>query len=143
LRYWQSKLGECKIIALEGSPKKSDSGLKIEDVADSSIPTFMELFADASLVVTSSFHGTAFALNFARPLLSIVPSGNGDDRQSSLLRLVGAETSIVQINDNISKTNPYYDIEKMSNKLDEFRREALRWIVVNINDIGFVSAKQI
>lgn len=133
LRYWQGKLGGCKIIALEGSPKKRESGLKIEDVADSSIPKYMELFANASLVVTSSFHGTAFALNFARPLLSIVPSGNGDDRQSSLLRLVGAETSIVQINDNISKTNPYYDIEKMSNKLDEFRREALRWIVVNIN----------
>ena len=103
LRYWQEKLGDCDIIALEGSPKASESALRIIDVADSTIPEFMVLFANASLVVTSSFHGTAFALNFGRPLISIIPDGFGDDRQSSLLNAVGADNSIVHIGDSIAK----------------------------------------
>ena len=133
LRCWQGKLGGCKIIALEGSPKECDSGMKIEDVADSSIPKFMELFANATLVVTSSFHGTAFALNFGRPLISIVPNSYGDDRQSSLLKSVGAETSIVHVNDALSETNPYYDAENTASLLDYLRKESLHWINLNIN----------
>lgn len=132
LRYWQEKLGGCKIIALEGSPKEHDSGMKIKDVADSTIPEFMALFANASLVVTSSFHGTAFALNFGRPLLSIVPDGNGDDRQSSLLKSAGAENSIVHINDVLIETNPYYDTNRVENNLEQLRKESIQWIVSNI-----------
>jgi len=90
-------------------------------------------FANADLVITSSFHGTAFALNCGRPLISVIPNDSGDDRQSSLLKSVGANKSIVRIKTNLETINPHYDVEKMSNKLDEFRREALRWIVVNIN----------
>lgn len=132
LHYWQDKLGGCRIIALEGSPKRSDSGMNIEDVADSTIPEFMNLFANASLVVTSSFHGTAFGLNFGRPLLSIVPDGNGDDRQSSLLKSVGAESSIVHINDVLTETNPYYEPKKVRDNLEQLRKESIQWIVSNI-----------
>ena len=132
LQYWQNRLGGCKVIALEGSPKEKDCGMKISDVADSTIPEFMSLFANASLVVTSSFHGTAFALNFGRPLISIVPDGNGDDRQSSLLLSVGAENSIVHINDVPSEINPYYDNNKVENSLEQLRKESIQWIVSNI-----------
>ena len=132
LQYWQNKLGGCKVIALEGSPKEKDCGMKISDEADSTIPEFMSLFANASLIVTSSFHGTAFALNFGRPLISIVPDANGDDRQSSLLKSVGAENSIVHINDVPSEINPYYDNNKVENSLEQLRKESIQWIVSNI-----------
>ena len=81
LKYYQDKL-QCKIIALEGYEGHDPyvKNLKIEDATESTISEFLDYFAQASLVVTSSFHGTAFALNYGVPLLSITPT-NGDDRQ--------------------------------------------------------------
>ena len=128
VKYWKAQLGDCDVIALEGSPKAKECGMKTKDVADSTIPEFMDYFANASLVVTSSFHGTAFALNFERPLISIVPDVYGDDRQSSLLKLVGASTSIVHVNGPIESINPYYDTEVVSENLNKLREQSLNWI---------------
>lgn len=90
LRYWQQKMG-CKIVALEGySDCQCENALNLEiaDATDSSITDFLHYFANASLVVTSSFHGTAFAVNYGIPLISVIPEG-GDDRQFSLLEKLG------------------------------------------------------
>ena len=82
----------------------------------------------ADLVITSSFHGTAFAINFGIPLISIVPNGDGDDRQSSLLRLVGADNSIVKIGDSINDINPYYNKVKVCEKLEKENIKTKDWI---------------
>lgn len=133
LKYWQKKLGGCKILALEGSPKKHEcNGLKIKDVADSTIPQFLNLFANASLVVTSSFHGTAFAINFQRPLISIVPNDAADDRQTNLLRIVGARNSIVNIGLPLEKIDPYYEVTSVNEKLRLIREDNINWINDNI-----------
>lgn len=90
LDYYQKKLG-CKIIALEGFDDcKGQTTLGIEDATDSSIADFLRLFSNAEMVVTSSFHGTAFALNYGRPLVSVTPQG-ADDRQGSLLKQLGLQ----------------------------------------------------
>lgn len=128
VKYWKAQLSNCDVIALEGSPKAKECGMKIKDVADSTIPEFIDYFANASLVVTSSFHGTAFALNFERPLVSIVPDVYGDDRQSSLLKLVGASTSIVHVNSPIESINPHYDTEVVRDNLNKLRNQSLNWI---------------
>jgi predicted NBD/HSP70 family sugar kinase len=60
------------------------------DADNSSIAEFIQLFNNASMVITTSFHGTAFALNFGVPLVSIVPDNGGDDRQITLLKNCGA-----------------------------------------------------
>lgn len=74
------------IIVLEGyTPITKACGLNMINKTDSSISEFIDLFANADVVVTSSFHGTAFAVNFGIPVISIVPGDKGDDRQSSLL----------------------------------------------------------
>ncbi len=53
---------------------------------------FLQLFKHASYVVTSSFHGTAFAINFGIPLFPIIPpSSMSDDRQTSLLKSLDIE----------------------------------------------------
>ena len=112
LRHYQKELG-CPILALEGyADCKGQNDLNIIDATDSSISDFLQLFANASLVVTSSFHGTAFALNYGRPLVSIAP-GSGDDRQSSLLQLTGSLQCRVTTNDTlVESADPYYDLVK-------------------------------
>lgn len=59
---------------------------------------FVRLFRDADFVVTTSFHGTAFSLNFEKPFYSVVESLDGrDSRMISLLREVGAENRAIPI----------------------------------------------
>lgn len=68
-----------------------------------------------------------FAVNFGIPLISIVPDGDGDDRQSSLLKLVGADNSIVKIGDNISYVNPHFAEEVLQNN-EQLRNKSRKWI---------------
>jgi hypothetical protein len=63
---------------------------------------FLNLFLGASCIITSSFHGTAFALNFEKPLFSISDTNmNNDDRQISLLKHLNLYNCIVNKNSNI------------------------------------------
>lgn len=63
---------------------------------------FIHLFKNASFVITDSFHGTAFATIFNRPMLGIVKNTNsGDGRLTTLLRMVGNNNAIVQYDKKI------------------------------------------
>lgn len=119
-----------KVIALEGycnMDKIHRESLHAECAEDSSIGEFLDLFNKASIVVTSSFHGTAFAINFSKPVISIVPDG-GDDRQSSLLKSVNAESSIFKVGQDSHSANPFYDIAESQRILGELRNKSIDWI---------------
>lgn len=133
LLYFQKKL-DYDIIALEGFDytKGIRNKLKIIDATDSTISDFIDYFNQADLVVTSSFHGTAFSLNFSRPLISIVPNNSGDDRQSAILRKLGAENCIINIGEDIETINPYYDTKKVSYNLRIIRENNINWITKNL-----------
>ena len=95
VEYWKRQLRIDEVIALEGYSKDR---CEMKNAEDSSIPKFIDYFSNASLVITSSFHGTAFALNFSRPLISIVPNNNYDNRQRSLCHSLGVDNCIVEVN---------------------------------------------
>ena len=52
---------------------------------------FLSLFANADFVVTNSFHGLAFSINFNRDFV-VVPRKEFNSRLESLLRLTGLES---------------------------------------------------
>lgn len=95
-----------------------------EDKYRVGIYEFLDLFRKASIVVTSSFHGTAFALNFGRPFLALSESiGQSDDRISSLLNMVGLSSHLVTADAPIPNIiNPDYDVDKEQISLDNFRK---------------------
>lgn len=129
LKYYQDKLN-CKIIALEGfmdCDKAHVGSLDIENATDSSIADFLDYFAGASLVVTTSFHGTAFAVNYGVPLVSIVPGG-GDDRQSSLLEELNLAQCRLHVDEEIGDADPFYDAHEEQGRLSTLRDASLRWI---------------
>lgn len=68
---------------------------------------FVRLFKDASYVVTSSFHGTAFSLIFEKPLAVMVDDVRKDSRIQNLLNICGKEACIV------TKQNPIMSVCKM------------------------------
>lgn len=134
LRRYQQELN-CPIIALEGFAEcKGQTDLNIIDATDSSISDFLQLFANASLVVTSSFHGTAFALNYGRPLVSITPGG-GDDRQGTLLQALHLEECTYPIESGIKTISPFYDYVEESKALCNLRRDSLFHIRQMLNSV--------
>lgn len=127
IKYFQEKYG-YKVIALEGYTKPGNAlGIQMEDKTDAGIENYMSLFTNAQIVITTSFHGTAFAANFGIPLVSITPK-SGDDRQASLLKKLGMDQCIIPIGTEIDKINPFYDIKTSQNKLNELRNDCLSWI---------------
>ena len=132
IKHLQSQ-DDYEVIALEGyTPKEQAMGIEMIDKTDSSIPEFIDLFANADVVVTSSFHGTAFAVNFGIPLVSIVPEGNNDDRQSSLLRSVGLDCCIANSSVAINEIGYNYDKKAALEKLEALRNNSINWIKKNI-----------
>lgn len=132
VKYFRDKM-KCDIIALEGIRDSKDcKGVDFIDADNSTIPEFINLFANASLVITSSFHGTAFALNFGVPLISIVPDNAGDDRQSTLLKACDADNSIVKLNTSFESIHPEYNKQVVSLRLEQLRQKSINWIKSNI-----------
>ena len=55
-----------------------------------SVERFLSLFLNASLVITDSFHGTAFSVNLGKPFVSIAPE-RFSGRIGNLLAMTGLE----------------------------------------------------
>lgn len=121
------------IIAL-GSDPDWPSDLRVENRRNVSAEEFVALMSGAECVVTSSFHGTAFAVNFGRPLVSVVPAGaSGDDRQRSLLSSLGISDKAVEIGTPVGSLNPCYDSVIVRATLDSIREEKSKLILSYIS----------
>lgn len=66
-----------KIVYLASQIFPYHYGKNIEYVYDAGPRKFVELFMNASFVLTTSFHGTAFAVNFNIPFYSIINKNRG------------------------------------------------------------------
>lgn len=116
-----------KVYSFTKIPKELN--IDFDDCSDISVENFISLFEHASFVVTSSFHGTAFAANFGIPLYSVVNDLNGhDDRQASLLSKLGIENCLVSVGTHFSEINPKYDVIEEQNKLNKLRSCALSYL---------------
>lgn len=94
---------------------------------------FLSLMAYATFVVASSFHGTAFAINFNKPFLTITP-GAFSSRIASLLALTGLNerriSDLSDMNSDLLETNINYS--KVNDILYENRIQSIHFIKKNI-----------
>jgi len=83
---------KLKVIAIDQSPflgYHCDVHYKDAD------PTlYLKLIAEASFVITNSFHGTAFSVNFGIPFISLKPE-SGTNRIQNFLASVGLEDRLL------------------------------------------------
>lgn len=91
---------------------------------------FLNLFRNAEIIASSSFHGTAFALNFGRPFLALTKSNKQpDDRIATLLNLIDLESQLVTTETNLNgNTNPFYNITKEQNVLNQLRNKSMMFL---------------
>lgn len=91
---------------------------------------FLNLFRYAEVVFTDTFHGTAFAVNFNRPVYSI---GNKywkeDVRKSFLLQSLGMEDRLIGDEADITAVEDYhYDYSRVNRVLEEKREASLAYL---------------
>lgn len=67
----------------------------VESILDAGPLEFLQLIENAVCVVTSSFHGTAFSVNYKKPVYAVVNNKNDDDRISSFLSDLSLDESII------------------------------------------------
>lgn len=97
-------------IFLDGkiSDKKRDNSIVISNISPYD---FIYLIKNADFIVTTSFHGTAFAINFRKPFYSVIQSNTTlDDRMYSLLDKVGLKQRAILYDNDFQYNNMEYDI---------------------------------
>lgn len=100
----------------------------VKTIYDASPDEFLGWIKNADYVVTGSFHGTAFSLNFEKQFF-YEPSGEGS-RIDNLVKLCGAEErSILEV--DVLESVIDYNMVRV--KLDEERKKSLNWLKESVS----------
>ena len=94
---------------------------------------FLSCIRNAELVITDSFHGTAFAVNFHIPFYSIIHPNSKDRRRIQLLSNLHLDDRLISI-DQLSGINNYKcnfeesekELERRRNSSYQYLRDALK-----------------
>lgn len=97
---------------------------------------FLALVRDAEVVLTTSFHGTAFAVNFGKPLLSIVENREASDsRQVSLLNNLGLMNQVLSLSDSFPNLeSAVYDVASEQACLEVLRQDSKQFLLTALKD---------
>jgi len=92
---------------------------------------FLSLFINAELIITNSFHGTAFAVNFEKPFYAILPASS-KNRVISFLSSVGLMNRLIsnksQLNINSIYNYQLQDFTKSRKKLMKLKKISLEYL---------------
>lgn len=115
------------ILSLSEKPANFNGEfIQIEQTQTIGIYEFLDLFRNATMVVTSSFHGTAYALNFGKPLLALIDGEKkDDDRISTIIEKMEVNKQLIDTNTIIDDLNPFYDVEREQVILENERKRCL------------------
>ena len=117
----------CKNASVE------DVEPEITNIIDAGPAEFLSLFDRAEYVVTNSFHGTAFSINFGRNFYTVIPNGkDNNSRQRSILKLMGCEERLVKEGSSFPKIIPA-ETDKIGNRLDAERINSLNFLKTAID----------
>lgn len=110
----------------------AEKGLAVIRVGDGAYGPgeFVSLFANASFVVTNSFHGTAFSLIYEKDFYSVIPRGmTNAARIESVLKLVGASDRLIRAEDvsQFADATPV-DWTSVSTKLGAARADSVDFL---------------
>lgn len=124
VKFVQRKTGKALIILNMSNRYAIRLNNKII-ITDASVYDFIKLFAEADMVVTDSFHGTAFSLNFGVPFYSVVNDKvNNDSRILNLLSLTGETHRAITHMSDFTKLK-IQDIPSGNDRLNIIRQRSL------------------
>lgn len=126
--FFSKKIG-LKVIAID---QGLSPGARVDEhIRDAGPLDFIRLFTDAEFVITDSFHGVCFSLNFGKPFVAVSP-GKYANRIESLLSLVGLEDRLVKSEDDFGGFRCELDFKEAHEKLLSARRSSLNVLSLSL-----------
>lgn len=129
-----SNIKGMPIIRLCKSVVPEDKDTNITDITDAGPAEFISLFHGASYIVTNSFHGAAFSINFNKQFYVITPARKtNNSRQRSILKLFNIENRLLEENSPLPEI---IDIsyQNVNNILFSEREKSIKFLTEAIND---------
>ena len=120
-----AKEKNLKIYVIDGMIRKSQG---VQYVYGNGPSEFINLFLNASYIVTNSFHGTAFAVNFQKNFVSVIHP-KSPERAREFLQSVGLIHRLVQNNEYIEDISNL-EINNSQNLLKIIRENSLDFLDV-------------
>jgi len=93
---------------------------------------FITLFYNAEYIVTNSFHGTAFSVNFNKNFISIFKK-DSPQRAQSFLNSIGLSHRLIKNIQQIDSLEKYIDYKDANIKLQELRNNSFQFLKNAIN----------
>lgn len=86
---------------------------------------FLALIDNASCIITDSFHGTCFAINFGKLFIEILPNNGTGTRNQSILELTGLSNRILRDFNDYSLINQMIDYNEVHHILEVERGKSV------------------
>ena len=113
-------------ICKNASPEDKEG--EILNIIDAGPAEFLYLFDKAGYVVTNSFHGTAFSVNFGKQFYTVIPLGKSNNsRQKSILKLMGCEERMLTEGSEMPAIERL-DTNRIVERLKEERQKSINFI---------------
>lgn len=114
----------------------------IENITNAGLEEFLGYIKNASYVITNSFHGTAFCIQFQKQFISVAISGSGM-RVTDLLSSINLENRIATNVSDISIIDDIIDWNNVNNVIEYKRKKAIEYIerIVENKSIHFNNTK--
>lgn len=127
-----SKISNLKLIRVSPILHQFKRGGKFRYLPD--LGEFLSLIKHAKYLITDSFHGTAFAINFNTQFIEILPNTGTSTRNQSILKLTGLENRIVHSIDDFSVLERKINYEKVNEIIQKERDYSIN-ILKNLLEI--------
>ena len=125
-----SKNLNLKVYQISSTHIRTKNGIVNSFFEEATPELFIQLFNYASYTIVSSFHGTAFSINFRKQFITVSPD-RFSSRVLSLLRLFNIENRYVNNIQNIPNKDIPYDL--VNEKLELMRKKSEKYIDKMLN----------
>lgn len=125
INYYRENLG-LKVVGIDPMLRPiADFDLHLKDVGPEE---FVNLFSGAEFIITDSFHGACFSINFGKPFVLVSP-GVRSNRMASLFNVLHLNHRLVTTESDFPKINFSNDDLNLANlKLMESRNDSLAFL---------------
>lgn len=125
----------CKVVRINCDANRCESDDEVINVLDAGPAEFVWLFSQAKMVVTNSFHGTAFSLNMQKDFFVVSPERKkNNSRQRSLLRMVNLEHRLIVEGAQMPKKESFsVDFAVVNPLLEAARDKSKNYLINAIN----------
>ena len=86
---------------------------------------FLDLIKNATYMITDSFHGTAFAINFNTQFVEVIPNTGTGSRNMSILLMAGLENRVIQDLNDFKYCEKIIDFSITNNIISRNRKASI------------------